>query len=461
MNMYNNANISVIIPVYNVEKYLTACIDSLMCQGNLYIEIILVNDGSTDKSGMIANEYARKDNRIKVIHKENGGASAARNAGLNVALGEYIVFLDSDDWIKEDSLPPLFEEAVKHHADVVMGNMWLCNQDGNVEEPFKVVPHDLISNNLSGRESFIWLVKTRFYLPSPVRYIYRRNFLNKIQARFEEGIMHEDELWIPIILFYAEKMTITDIEFYYYRQNEESVMHTTNIFRRLDSLFRVTDLLIKFSTQFNFCGDDRILKSWWLVNIYRLYFMAFSLLSKVRNSSYIVPEHHLDCFWRDCSQMIPDSFKRCKEYYCEAEHGLKRYTDWRISDLVASVEHQINVGKKAFLIYNNLDIFDLSFNNDLFPDDWVVTTDRRFFQQADLVVFHLPTLNQELEYDLDKREGQTWVSWYYESEKDNYLIANPEINDIFDLSICYKQNDDENEDLLVCLCRNVFESHVL
>ncbi len=113
------------------------------------------------------------------------------------------------------------------------------------------------------------------------------------------------------------------------------------------------------------------------------------------------------------------------------------------------------------MIYNNLDIFDLSFNNDLFPDDWVVTTDRRFFQQADLVVFHLPTLNQELEYDLDKREGQTWVSWYYESEKDNYLIANPEINDIFDLSICYKQNDDENEDLLVCLCRNVFESHVL
>lgn len=174
--MCNNVNISVIIPVYNVEKYLSACIDSLMSQGNLSIEIILVNDGSTDKSSTIANEHARKDNRIKVIHKENGGASAARNAGLNVALGEYIVFLDSDDWIKEDSLPPLFEEAVKHHADVVMGNMWLCNHDGNVEEPFKVVPHNLINNNLSGRESFIWLVKTRFYLPSPVRYIYRRIF---------------------------------------------------------------------------------------------------------------------------------------------------------------------------------------------------------------------------------------------------------------------------------------------
>ena len=90
---------SVIIPVYNVEKYLVACIDSLMCQGDLSMEFILVDDGSTDLSGKIADEYAKKEDRIKVIHQENGGASAARNAGLDVAQGEYIAFLDSEDWI--------------------------------------------------------------------------------------------------------------------------------------------------------------------------------------------------------------------------------------------------------------------------------------------------------------------------------------------------------------------------
>ena len=97
----NKIEVSVIIPVYNVEKYLVACIDSLMCQGDLSMEFILVDDGSTDLSGKIADEYAKKEDRIKVIHQENGGASAARNAGLDVAQGEYIAFLDSDDWIKE------------------------------------------------------------------------------------------------------------------------------------------------------------------------------------------------------------------------------------------------------------------------------------------------------------------------------------------------------------------------
>ncbi len=164
--MCNNINISVIIPVYNVEKYLSACIDSLMRQGNLNIEIILINDGSTDKSGMIANEYARKDNRIKVIHKENGGASAARNAGLNVALGEYIVFLDSDDWIKEDSLPPLFEEAVKYHTDVVMGNMWLCVKFHNVVDSILPLPSSVRTTSLLHSEEEMTKKLLIFVLPN-------------------------------------------------------------------------------------------------------------------------------------------------------------------------------------------------------------------------------------------------------------------------------------------------------
>ena len=99
MNTPNQIDISIIIPIYNVEKYLTVCIDSLMNQSDLRMEIILVNDGSTDLSGEIADEYAKKEERIKVIHQENEGASAAHNAGLEIAQGEYIAFLDSEDWI--------------------------------------------------------------------------------------------------------------------------------------------------------------------------------------------------------------------------------------------------------------------------------------------------------------------------------------------------------------------------
>jgi glycosyltransferase involved in cell wall biosynthesis len=303
-----------------------------MPQGDLRIEIILVNDGSTDRSGTIADQYAEKNNRIKVIHQENGGASAARNTGLDAAQGEYIVFLDSDDLIKEGSLPALYHEAARHHADVVAGNIWLCHQDGSLDRPFKQISGELANITLSGKESFIRLVKTHFYLPTPCKYICHRNYLKKMQARFEEGIMHEDELWSPVILYHAQKMAITDIEFYYYRQSEESVMHTTNLFRRLDSLSRVTDRLIEFAAQPNFSKENEELKSWWHVNIFRLYSMYFTLLARVKDSLYTVPEHHLDYFWRDCRQMVPDSLQRCRDYYRVAEAELKKYTDWRISD---------------------------------------------------------------------------------------------------------------------------------
>lgn len=171
-------------------------------------------------------------------------------------------FLDSDDWIKDESLSLLYDEAVKHHADVVMGNMWLCHQDGSMDKPFKCISNGSIKELLSGKESFIELVKTCFYLPTPVRYIYNRKYLHKIQARFEEGIMHEDELWCPIVLCQAERMVITNIEFYYYRQNEESVMHTTSLARRLKSLFQVTEGLIKFSDQFVSSKTSVDLRSW-------------------------------------------------------------------------------------------------------------------------------------------------------------------------------------------------------
>ena len=130
MDTLNQIDISIIIPIYNVEKYLTVCIDSLKNQGGLRMEIILVNDGSTDLSGEIADEYAKKEERIKVIHQENGGASAARNVGLDIATEEYIAFLDSDDiWF-----PTKLEQQVRlfNHKKtaIVFSNYEKMNEEG-------------------------------------------------------------------------------------------------------------------------------------------------------------------------------------------------------------------------------------------------------------------------------------------------------------------------------------------
>ena len=110
--------ISVIVPVYNVEKYLRKCIESILNQTFREFELILVDDGSTDSSGKICDEYALKDSRIKVIHKENGGASSARNAGLDVAKGEYIGFVDSDDWIEMDMYGELYRLIKENNTDI-------------------------------------------------------------------------------------------------------------------------------------------------------------------------------------------------------------------------------------------------------------------------------------------------------------------------------------------------------
>jgi hypothetical protein len=232
-------------------------------------------------------------------------------------------------------------------------------------------------------------------------------------------------------------------------------MHTTGLFRRLDSLFRVTDRLVAFAERFDFSGEHVELKSWWYVNIFRLYSEVFTLLSGVKDSSYIVPTHHLDCFWRNCHQMIPDSLQRCRDYYRHAEAGLKKYTDWRTSDRVASADYQIRAGKKLILIYNTVYGEDLSLKMEDVPADRVITTDRRYFRQAAIVVFHLPGLQQELENDLDKPDGQTWVSGYLESEKDLPLLNDPEIRDLFDLWIIYREDEEQKEHPLLRLCRDV------
>ena len=374
MGKNKDLEMSVIIPVFNVEEYLPACIESVMRQGDLLFEIILIDDGSTDNSGMMVDQYTKNDYRIRAVHQENRGISAARNAGLTLAQGEYIAFIDSDDWIKDNSLLELYRDTKKVNADMAMGKIWYYHQDGSLQNPdFNPVPEELISVPLTGKECFIRLVKAEAYLTT-CNYIYRRSFLDKIQARYETGIMHEDELWNPVVLCQAEKAVIFDFDYYYYRMRKESVMYATKIQRRLSSLFHVTNRLIDFSDNFDFSGADEELKNWLYVNIFRLYFRVFTLLTRIKDSSFVIPEHHLDRYWRDCCRMLPEPQQICHRYFIIAESCLRQYINWRISPWVASIGHQISSGKKLLLVYNIMNeqsFLRISENT----SNWLVTTD--------------------------------------------------------------------------------------
>ncbi len=129
----NTPTVSIIVPVYNIEEYISKCLDSLLVQTLKGIEIVLIDDGSTDLSGRICEEYALKDDRIKVLHKENEGISSARNAGLAIAKGKYIGFVDGDDWVKKDMFEYLYLTSITHDADISICGHFVI--DGDIVEP--------------------------------------------------------------------------------------------------------------------------------------------------------------------------------------------------------------------------------------------------------------------------------------------------------------------------------------
>ncbi|CUP97411.1 glycosyltransferase family 2 protein [Clostridium baratii] len=222
--------ISVIIPVYNVEKYLEKCINSVLNQTYKDLEIILVDDGSTDNSGKICDKYKLLDSRIKVIHKENGGLSDARNHGLDIASGEYIAFLDSDDWIDKNLYYILYKLSKDHNTDITV-----CNFKKVYTEDEKL---NLKSNNLITYTSLEALeaLYNKNYIQMIVAWnkLYKRSLFK--ENKYPCGKIHEDEFLTPVLLNESKKIVYIDTELIYYRQRSESIMNSSFNVKRLDLL---------------------------------------------------------------------------------------------------------------------------------------------------------------------------------------------------------------------------------
>ena len=222
--------ISVIIPVYNVEKFLAKCIDSLLYQTFPDFEIILVNDGSADSSGKICDEYAKKDERIIVIHKENAGVVAARNDGINASAGRYITFIDTDDYANEDYLQTLRDGIKKHNADISTCNQFLEFQDGSHEELFKNKKKDYIV--LSGMKSLSELLYGRVCSGFCGCKLYKRELVEDIKV--PHFVMGEDSAFVYEAFVKADKIAHAQKCCYYYVQHPASATHTTDYIKFYD-----------------------------------------------------------------------------------------------------------------------------------------------------------------------------------------------------------------------------------
>ena len=211
----NIKELSIIVPVYNVEKYLKECLDSINEIRNIDYELIIVNDGSPDNSQKIIEEFCKKNERAKYYIKENGGLSSARNYGLEKARGEYVWFVDSDDVIIASEFEKFFLETKKEKLDIFCGN-YITFEDGkNIK--IKEIRYIKSEEKITGKEFLkIWGEKV-IVTGSVCKNIYKRKFLNLNKLFFEEGIYAEDLLFTLLSNMKAEKVKYFDIYFYMYR----------------------------------------------------------------------------------------------------------------------------------------------------------------------------------------------------------------------------------------------------
>lgn len=220
--------ISIIIPVYNVEKYLSECLDSVITQTYENLEILLIDDGSTDGSGKICDEYAQKDARIKVIHKENGGVSSARNMGLDLAQGEYIAFIDSDDRVKREYIQKLYEKVKIENAEVCLCHFshFVGGETKKIAEP---LPKHL-NIDLDKKETLNFFYKylsCRGISGSPCRSLYKKEIVENY--RFScEVVRAEDLLFNLEVLVNCKRIVSINEWLYEYRMNEDSQTHSYN-----------------------------------------------------------------------------------------------------------------------------------------------------------------------------------------------------------------------------------------
>lgn len=222
--------ISIILPVYNVEDYIEECLDSILKQTYSNIEVILIDDGAKDKSGEICDRYAQKDDRVKVLHKKNAGVSAARNSGIEMATGDYITFVDPDDWIDSDTIEKMLEAIKKENADISFCRFKIDIIPEDKRQFYQ--PADALSSN--GKDAVGIMIRRLAYGTMVWNKMFKREMIinasDNSYVKFDETLKcGEDQVWLIKVIQKANKVSYLADELYYWRVRENSAFRDEKI----------------------------------------------------------------------------------------------------------------------------------------------------------------------------------------------------------------------------------------
>lgn len=314
--------ISVIVPVYNVEKYLRKCVASIVSQTYSDLEIILVDDGSKDSSPQICDELERTDNRIKVIHKENGGLSDARNAGIDIAAGEYLAFIDSDDYIHPQMMEILYKNLKDADADLSVCDFHWIEENEQVE--------DCVDNStaLFSGEDILDQIKLQNVITVVAwNKLYKRKLFDNL--RYEKGRYHEDEFMIHHILLRCKKTVYTTCKLYYYIRRSGSITGTVNAKRIIDTLESLEDRITAYK--------DSNLKKYY-IDVYKTY---ISLIPRYYNQ---LEESKIDDYkavQRKLRKKLKDSMSVIEKEKLASPKTIIRHRLWLISPSMTERIHSL------------------------------------------------------------------------------------------------------------------------
>jgi len=247
--------VSIVVPVYNVEKYLERCLDSLINQTLKEIEIICVNDGSKDNSDKILEKYSQKDNRIKIINQENSGLSAARNTGMNYVKGEYIGFVDSDDWVDIDFYEKLYNAAKKNDCDIAVADFIRQHPKKQkrrlniTEEKVYETAEEKYLICKTYREGCVW------------NKIYKTEFLKNIDLKFVVGMYYEDRDFTARSLYFSKKLVTVPGTYYRYFVNPKSIVKFGGNKKQGEHYILVRQQVLQFIKEHNINVPDGLYKA--------------------------------------------------------------------------------------------------------------------------------------------------------------------------------------------------------
>lgn len=305
--------ISVIVPIYKVEQFLDECVESILCQTYTKFELILVDDGSPDRCGKMCDAYKEKDTRIRVIHKENGGLSDARNAGMKIAMGEYFTFVDSDDFVSNDYLAVLMQAAQEYDADIVQGDFTEIKDKLGTKNNYQ-------AQLFTREEALVSLLKQKTVHVSAWAKLYRRESFFNIE--YPKGRINEDKLTIYKNIWNSLRIVCIPKCIYFYRLNDASIMHSNFSRKRFE--------ILSFQQEIEaYLGEEA------------KQFESEIEYSQIRMAVWLIN----DCISANKDSAYRDEINRCQSILKECRHGLK-YSETKYKLMVPMILYAYPIYRK-------------------------------------------------------------------------------------------------------------------